>query len=419
MKRAFAVLAAVFVAAIGQAQSVAAQAQSYDPAARARELRTLTDAAMLQPHASAACTTSTPINPPVTLTGSIGFSTCTNVIGLREDVYSVTVTAGQTINIDFVSHSFETFLYVYLGNGTSIPANSVSFLPLIGSGTSEMTAHYTFVTGGTYKIEAASLWSSDPVPTSLPWSGSYTLSVTLTGGTPNPPTTTSNTQIVPIVGHVSGAGGSAFRSDVKLYNGSSSTVTGRFFFTPRNQSRSSSDPSVAFNVPPFGVRFFEDVYLQGYPGGSGAARLTIVPDTTASAPLVVDTSTYTANPDGGELAQSPTVSTSADYYGSGKKLVGLLGKGSERSNVFVMTGSTDVTIQWRLRDSNGVGSQTFTKTYAKDSTFQMSVADITGAPPAPNASLEATIQSGTARVALSPVNNVSNQGRWSDFKVAP
>ena len=411
MKRAFAVLGVVFVA-------VAAHAQS-DAAAAARERTQRMNAAMLEPHALAACTTATTIHPPVVLTGTIGFSTCTNILGLREDVYSVTVAAGQTIDIDFVSHSFETFLYMYLGNGTSIPTNSVSFLPFVGSGTSEMTARYTFVTGGTYKIEAASLWSSDPVPTSLPWAGSYTLSVTLTGGTTTPPTTTANTQIVPIVGHVSGAGGSAFRSDLKLYNGSSSTVTGRLVFTPRNQSRSSSDPSIAFNVPPFGVRFYEDVYLQGYPGGSGAARLSIVPDTTTSTPLIVDTSTYTANADGGELAQSPTVSTTADYYSSGKKLVGLLGKGSERSNVFVMTGSADVTIQWRLRDSNGVGSQTFTKSYAKDSTFQMSVADITGAPPPPNASLEATIQSGSARIALSPVNNVSNQGRWADFKVAP
>lgn len=375
---------------------------------------------MQRPHADAACTTATPITPPVTLTGSIGFGTCTDILGLREDVYSVNVTAGQTIDIDFTSRSFETFLYMYLGNGTSIPTNSVSFLPLVGSGISEQTAHYTFVTGGTYKIEAASLWSSDPVPTSLPWAGSYTLSVTLTGGTTTPPpTTTSNTQIVPIVGHVSGAGGSAFRSDLKLYNGSSSTVTGRLVFTPRNQSRSSSDPSIAFNVPPFGVRFYEDVYLLGYPGGSGAARLTIVPDSSTSAPLVVDTSTYTANPDGGELAQSPTVSVASDFYPAGKKLVGLMGKGSERSNIFVMTGSSGATIVWRLRDSNGVGSQTFTHDYAKDSTFQMTMADITGGTAAPNSSLEATIQSGSARVALSPVNNVSNQGRWSDFKVAP
>jgi hypothetical protein len=411
MKRAFAVLGVVLAAAAAYAQP--------DPAATERAIAQQKEAAARQPHAQATCSGSTPITAPATLHGNIQFSTCTDLLGIREDVYSIAVTAGQTLDVDYSSTSFDVFLWVSK-SGASIPTTRVSFLNLVtGGGTSRVTAHTTITSSGTYTIEAESLWGVDPVPSSLPWSGPYTLVVTLTGGTSNPPGTTANTQIVPIVGHVAGAGGSAFRSDLKLYNGSSSTVTGRLVFTPRNQSRSASDPSIAFNVPPFGVRFFEDVYLQGYPGGSGAARLSIVPDTTTSAALVVDTSTYTATSDGGELAQSPTVSTTADYFGSGKKLIGLLGKGSERSNVFVMTGSTDVTIQWRLRDSNGVGSQTFTKSYAKDSTFQMSVADITGAPPPPNASLEATIQSGTARVALSPVNNVSNQGRWSDFKVAP
>jgi len=37
----------------------------------------------------------------------------------------------------------------------------------------------------------------------------------------------------------------------------------------------------------------------------------------------------------------------------------------------------------------------------------------------PNGSVEATIQSGSTRVAISPVNNVSNQGRWTDFQPAP
>jgi hypothetical protein len=410
MKRAFAAMGVVFVA-------VAAYAQS-DAGAVERDVAQRKEAAARQPHVLAQCTGSTPITPPATITGNIQFSTCTDILGLREDLYSVAVTAGQTLDVDYYSTSFDTFLWVSKG-GTSVPTNRISFLDSSGHGTSRVTAHTVVASSGTYTIEAESLFGVDPVSSSLPWSGPYTLVVTLTGGTSPTPPPLTNSQIVPIVGHVTGAGGSAFRSDLKLYNPSSSTITGRLVFTPRNQSRSASDPSVAFNVPPFGVRFFEDVYLQGYPGGSGAARLTIVPDSTSSAPLVVDTSTYTANPDGGELAQSPTVSTIGDYYGSGRKLVGLLGKGSERSNVFVMTGPTDVTITWRLRDSNGVGSQTFTKNYAKDSTFQMSVSDITGAPPAPNASLEATIVSGSARVALSPVNNVSNQGRWADFKAAP
>ena len=417
MKRAFAVLGVVLIAVVA---SPIARAQSADPAAAERSVMQRKESVAREPHALATCSGSTPITAPATIHGNIQFTTCTDLLGLREDVYSLPVTAGQTVDVDYSSTSFDVFLWV-AKSGTSFPTNRVSFLNLVGGGgTSRVTAHAVITTSGIVTIEAESLWGIDPVSSSLPWSGPYTLAVTINGGTTEPPTTTSsNTQIVPIVGHVSGAGGSAFRSDLKLYNGSSSTVTGRLVFTPRNQSRSTSDPSIAFNVPPFGVRFYEDVYLLAYPAGSGAARLTIVPDSATAAPLVVDTSTYTATPDGGELAQSPTVTVTSDYYPAGKKLVGLLGKGSERSNIFVMTGASGATIVWRLRDSNGVGSQTFTHDYAKDATLQMSVADIIGTTPAPNSSLEAVIQSGSARVASSPVNNVSNQGRWSDFKVAP
>jgi hypothetical protein len=239
--------------------------------------------------------------------------------------------------------------------------------------------------------------------------GGYTLSVSdlpLAGGTK---------QIVPIVGRVTGVGGSVFRSDLKLYNPTAAVVTGKLVFTPPGQSESPQDTSINYNISPFGVTFYQDVYATAFPGSAGAARLSVVSD-MANIPIV-DSSTYTALPDGGELAQSPTVLTPTAFR-SGVH-VAVLGKGSERTNVFVITGAQDVTIFWRYRDPAGIVRNTTAKTYLRDGTYQLTVSELLGVTPAPNGSLEASVQSGTARIALSPVNNVSKQGRWVDFQPVP
>ena len=232
-----------------------------------------------------------------------------------------------------------------------------------------------------------------------------------------PPPTPKPDQLVPIVGHVTGSGGSEFRSDLKLYNPSSTVLFGKLVFTPRNQSASIADVSVSFAISPLSVEFYEDVYAEAFPGKNGAARLKVVLNKPSGPQLVVDTSTYTATSNGGELGQSPTVST--DYFAAGVTLVGFLGKYTERTNLFVMTGKSDVTIRWQYRDRFGDDTLTVVRTYARDATFQFSASDLLGFPPAPNASLEATIQAGSARIASSPVNNITNQGRWTDFRVMP
>lgn len=237
--------------------------------------------------------------------------------------------------------------------------------------------------------------------------GGYTLTVS------DLPASGGTKQFVPIVGRLAGAGGSQFRSDLKLYNPTSSPITGKLVFTPRGQSEDGSDVAVSYNVPALGVAFYEDVYATAFPGGAGAARLAIVPD-GASIP-VVDSSTYTALPDGGELAQSPTILVPTAFK-SGVQ-VAVVGKAGERTNVVVITGTEDVTIAWRYRDASGVVRGTATRTYARNATHQFGISDLFAV--TPNGSIEGTIQTGTARLALSPVNNVSNQGRWLDFQTVP
>lgn len=347
-----------------------------------------------------------------TASGRVSLDSC-NSSELYAVGYVFNGTAGQSVTFRATSADFAMTLVI----GDGRPDSSTTILRQQDEFTRGATATITM---------------------SLPFTGPYLVlvtpgtrttfgnySVTITCGsspqpqppTPQPPSATATTQIVPIVGRLAGAGGSAFRSDVKIYNPTSSVITGTLVFTPRGQSASPADNTVAFSVPIGGVRFYEDVYATGYPGGSGAARLTVI--TNGSAQPVIDTSTYTATADGGELAQSPTVVRPADFSAAGTKHVALLGKSSERTNVFVMTGTTDTTIRWQYRDASGGFGPSTTRTYAKDATHQTTVQDLIGFPPAANATLEATIVTGSARLAISPVNNVSNQGRWSDFKVTP
>lgn len=110
---------------------------------------------------------------PLSVTGTINSSSCVDSLGYRKDVYAITVAAGETIDITLRSTAFENFLFVYLGNATSMPTTRVSYRS--SGGVSLVTAHHTFAAAGTYDVEVGPLYKEGG---SQPWSGSYTLSIT-------------------------------------------------------------------------------------------------------------------------------------------------------------------------------------------------------------------------------------------------
>lgn len=344
-----------------------------------------------------------PITLPFSVSGTLSISDCLQN-GYYYDKYKTNLTAGTQITIEAGAPSTTTLswldvgIYRWIDSGPSLGWNRViektEYTPernvLKFDFQAPYTADYMFLIDGGSSV------------------GAYTFSVKLLGAA-------GVKQIVPIVGHVSGAGGSEFRSDLKLYNPTSTPITGKLVFTNRGQSETTQDKTISYNVGPNAVTFFQDVYATAFPGASGAARLAIVPDGPSAA--IVDSSTYTALADGGELAQSPTILTTESFM-SGVQ-VAALGKGSERTNLIVITGPQDVTISWKYRDAAGVQRATPSRTYLHDATHQFSVSDLLGLAPAANGSLEATVTVGVARIAFSPVNNVSNQGRWLDFQRVP
>ena len=155
--------------------SLSALAQTNDVASTEASLRAERDAAKAGVSAMTTCP-STVIHPPATIAGTLTASSCRDILNLYEDVYAVTAFAGQTIDIDYSTHAYETFLYMYTGGGTSAPTDRVSYL---SSGTSRQRIHYTFQTAGTFFIEAEALWSAGG---SQPNTGAYTLSISFAGG---------------------------------------------------------------------------------------------------------------------------------------------------------------------------------------------------------------------------------------------
>lgn len=344
-----------------------------------------------------------PITLPFAVSGALSISDCLQN-GYYYDKYKTNLNAGTQITLEASAPSSTTLTWITVGiyrwieSGPSLGWNRViektEYTPernvLKFDFQAPYSADYMFLLDGGSSV------------------GAYNFSVKLLA-------VSGPKQIVPVVGHVTGVGGSEFRSDLKLYNPTSTIITGRLVFTNRGQSETTQDTSISYNIAPNGVTFLQDVYRVAFPGASGAARLSVVPD--GSTAPIVDSSTYTALSDGGELAQSPTVLAPASFM-SGVQ-VGALGKTGERTNLFVITGPQDVTIYWKYRDAAGVQRGTSAKTYVHDATYQFSASDLLGLIPEPNGSLEANVVIGIARIAVSPVNNVSNQGRWLDFQRVP
>ena len=114
---------------------------------------------------AAACTTATvvgPIGVGQTVTGTLASTDCTLSDGAYADLYRVTITASQALQIDMTSSAFDSFLIVFDANGAVVATDDDS-----GGG---LNARITrTLTPGTYYVAAK---SEAPGAT-----GAYTLTV--------------------------------------------------------------------------------------------------------------------------------------------------------------------------------------------------------------------------------------------------
>src|SRR5438270_6487488 len=221
-------------------------------------------------------------------------------------------------------------------------------------------------------------------------------------------TTRTRTTIVPVVGSVTGFGGSTFKTFAQISNPSSATINGTLVFHPAGQSPTASDPRISYTLAAFETRTFAD--LMSSFGVTGVGSLEIVP-TTGPAP-----SSVVRIEDGG-VVLIPQL-RSDDVLSSGSRAV--LTTPSDltrfRLNVGVRTFSSGVTMTITLYEAGGTVVRTVSRTFAPSSLSQMSASDFAGGSVGPNQSIVVSLDAGSAVVYGS---TVSNTGQGSTFQIAP
>jgi len=219
--------------------------------------------------------------------------------------------------------------------------------------------------------------------------------------------TRTRTTIVPVVGSVTGLGGTTFRTFAQISNPSSATITGSLVFHPIGQQSSTSDPRVAYTLGPFETRTFAD--LMSSFGVTGVGTLEVVPATGPAASSVVRIE------DGGVVVIPALRSDDVLSTGSRAVLMTPSDLTRFRFNIGVRTFSSGVTMTVTLYEAAGMLVRTVNRTFAPNSLSQMSAADLTGGDIGPNQSIVIAINGGNAAVYGS---TVSNTGQGSTFQIA-
>jgi len=151
-----------------------------DPVARQRAL----DRAIRSTPASIVANNSDPcpvkpLTTPVTVQGALTTSSGIDpVINTREDVYSVTGTAGQAFTVDYSSSAYDTYFVAYgdqAQNNFDLCFSNFNTYIINPGDVSRTKASCTFKQTGTYFIHAESLWNASD--TGHTTTGPYTLVV--------------------------------------------------------------------------------------------------------------------------------------------------------------------------------------------------------------------------------------------------
>ena len=211
-----------------------------------------------------------------------------------------------------------------------------------------------------------------------------------TGGQDLYETTRTRTAVIPIIGSVTGVGGTRFSTVAEISNPSSTPISGVLIFRPAGQPASSSDPRIPYNLGAFETRAFAD--LMASFGLQGIGSLEIAP-TTGAAP-----SANVRIEDGGSII-IPRIRTE-DVLVAGSR--GVLVTPSDmtrfRFNVGIRTLASGVTMTVTVHDQAGGSVRTTTRTVGPNTILQMTASDFIGGPVAARQLIVITIESGSAVV---------------------
>lgn len=181
-------------------------------------------------------------------------------------------------------------------------------------------------------------------------------------------------RVLAVVGSLQGNFGSFFRTSVQLYNPRTSAVSGKIVFHPAGTSGSSSDPSLAYSIPPGKTFAFTDL-LPAMGIGGGLGSVDLIGDATSPLPVAL----ARVFNDGGAagttgLTEEALAPEDALRDGNGGVLIAPADVQKFRLNIGVRTLDQGATIHVTARDKDGLVVKTTTKDYGPTFFTQISSA---------------------------------------------
>jgi len=224
--------------------------------------------------------------------------------------------------------------------------------------------------------------------------------------------TSSIAKVVPVVGAVTGAFGSQFKTDIQLLNPGSSTLTGSMTYHPAGTSGQPSDPTVAYSIPAGQVATFPD--FVGGLGLSGIGSLDFVVLSGQNAPVTVARVYNDAGALGTSGFTEELVGTTATddhlmFQGATGFLIAPSDPVKARFNIGIRTLSQGATITATLKSATGATLRTVTKTYQPNYFEQPSAsAFFDGMAIGANNIVQISVSSGSAIIYGSTTDNTTN-----------
>jgi len=185
----------------------------------------------------------------------------------------------------------------------------------------------------------------------------------------------AQTRYLPVVGSVPGSLGSYFKTSVQLYNGKSSTISGKIVFHVQAASGTSNDPSLAYSIPAGKTLSYSDLLpAMGITSGLGSA------DVIADAGSFFPVSLVRVFNDGGAagttgLAEEMMKASEALQNGDSAALL-TPSDARFRLNIGVRTLEAGVSMTLDVRDQDGIVRKTVTKSFGATFFRQFSSTEI-------------------------------------------
>ncbi len=220
-------------------------------------------------------------------------------------------------------------------------------------------------------------------------------------------TSVGETFVIPIAGHVAGANGQTWMTDLMIHNPGDSTIVVEVAGVDANGEAMATTPT-SVTVGAGQTAALHDVVR---PGGIGALLVA------GSAAFTLTSRVYTETPRGATGAEVTPVSRFLDIDSGDGFLPGLVANARQRTNIgwFAVAGTTPLQIEIALLDATGasLGSRTFEVPAGRLSHLQLSSRDIVPvAFDAATARVRVTGGDGVMTAYASVVDNGSSDGSF-------